>query len=151
MSLGLSSFSIQRIMTKFMSVVIAHRDYAGKQQNCFSAFRFVQYLLCVISLHRYFDEETFEHVSAEAKDFISNLLIKERRWGMDTFRRFIWIRTWEVGARKCVISELHLVELFFYKLEGKKSTWMSNLLSLQVFYLLCLSTKSSWTNNELAS
>lgn len=35
----------------------------------------------VISLHRYFDEETFEHVSAEAKDFISNLLIKERGWG----------------------------------------------------------------------
>ncbi len=29
---------------------------------------------------RYFDEDAFEHVSAEARDFISNLLIRERRW-----------------------------------------------------------------------
>ncbi|XP_046724938.1 myosin light chain kinase 2, skeletal/cardiac muscle isoform X1 [Silurus meridionalis] len=32
----------------------------------------------VLTVNWYFDEETFEHVSAEAKDFISNLLIKER-------------------------------------------------------------------------
>ncbi|MCJ8741439.1 hypothetical protein PDJAM_G00070620 [Pangasius djambal] len=32
----------------------------------------------VLTVSWYFDEETFEHVSAEAKDFISNLLIKER-------------------------------------------------------------------------
>ncbi|GAA6092164.1 myosin light chain kinase 2, skeletal/cardiac muscle isoform X2 [Tachysurus ichikawai] len=32
----------------------------------------------VLTVNWYFDEETFEHVSAEAKDFVSNLLIKER-------------------------------------------------------------------------
>ncbi|XP_058266312.1 myosin light chain kinase 2, skeletal/cardiac muscle isoform X2 [Hemibagrus wyckioides] len=32
----------------------------------------------VLTVNWYFDEETFEHVSDEAKDFISNLLIKER-------------------------------------------------------------------------
>ncbi|KAF5895015.1 myosin light chain kinase 2, skeletal/cardiac muscle-like, partial [Clarias magur] len=32
----------------------------------------------VLTVNWYFDEETFEHISPEAKDFISNLLIKER-------------------------------------------------------------------------
>ncbi|XP_047663563.1 myosin light chain kinase 2, skeletal/cardiac muscle isoform X2 [Tachysurus fulvidraco] len=32
----------------------------------------------VLTVNWYFDEETFEHVSADAKDFVSNLLIKER-------------------------------------------------------------------------
>ena len=33
----------------------------------------------VVMANWYFDEDAFEHISAEAKDFISNLLIKERR------------------------------------------------------------------------
>ncbi|KAI4897336.1 hypothetical protein NFI96_015485, partial [Prochilodus magdalenae] len=32
----------------------------------------------VLTVNWYFDEDAFEHVSAEAKDFVSNLLIKER-------------------------------------------------------------------------
>ncbi|XP_048878131.1 myosin light chain kinase 2, skeletal/cardiac muscle isoform X2 [Brienomyrus brachyistius] len=32
----------------------------------------------VLTINWYFDEEAFEHVSAEAKDFVSNLLIRER-------------------------------------------------------------------------
>ncbi|XP_062872075.1 myosin light chain kinase 2, skeletal/cardiac muscle [Trichomycterus rosablanca] len=32
----------------------------------------------VLTVNWYFDEETFEHVSDEAKDFVSNLLIRER-------------------------------------------------------------------------
>ncbi|KAL6483105.1 hypothetical protein MHYP_G00079770 [Metynnis hypsauchen] len=32
----------------------------------------------VLTVNWYFDEDTFEHVSAEAKDFVSNLLIRER-------------------------------------------------------------------------
>lgn len=31
-------------------------------------------------MFRYFDEDAFEHVSAEARDFVTNLLIRERRW-----------------------------------------------------------------------
>uniref|UniRef100_A0A8C4SMV5 Myosin light chain kinase 2, skeletal/cardiac muscle-like n=1 Tax=Erpetoichthys calabaricus TaxID=27687 RepID=A0A8C4SMV5_ERPCA len=38
-----------------------------------------QTLSNVLSVNWYFDEEAFEHVSEEAKDFISNLLIKEKR------------------------------------------------------------------------
>ncbi|XP_051788516.1 myosin light chain kinase 2, skeletal/cardiac muscle-like [Erpetoichthys calabaricus] len=37
-----------------------------------------QTLSNVLSVNWYFDEEAFEHVSEEAKDFISNLLIKEK-------------------------------------------------------------------------
>lgn len=33
----------------------------------------------VLAVNWYFDEEAFEHVSEEARDFISNLLIKEKR------------------------------------------------------------------------
>lgn len=33
----------------------------------------------VLAANWYFDEETFESVSDEAKDFVSNLIIKEKR------------------------------------------------------------------------
>ncbi|NWJ11971.1 MYLK2 kinase, partial [Crypturellus undulatus] len=33
----------------------------------------------VLAANWYFDEETFESVSEEAKDFVSNLIIKEKR------------------------------------------------------------------------
>lgn len=35
----------------------------------------------VLAANWYFDEETFESVSDEAKDFVSNLIIKEKRCG----------------------------------------------------------------------
>ena len=37
-----------------------------------------QTLSNVLAVNWYFDEEAFEHVSAEAKDFIANLLIREK-------------------------------------------------------------------------
>lgn len=37
-----------------------------------------QTLSNVLAASWYFDEDAFEHVSAEARDFISNLLIREK-------------------------------------------------------------------------
>jgi len=37
-----------------------------------------QTLSNVLAATCYFDEDAFEHVSAEARDFISNLLIREK-------------------------------------------------------------------------
>lgn len=39
-----------------------------------------QTLSNVLAATCYFDEDAFEHVSAEARDFISNLLIREKGW-----------------------------------------------------------------------
>uniref|UniRef100_A0A8C4SNZ9 Myosin light chain kinase 2, skeletal/cardiac muscle-like n=1 Tax=Erpetoichthys calabaricus TaxID=27687 RepID=A0A8C4SNZ9_ERPCA len=53
-----------------------------------------QTLSNVLSVNWYFDEEAFEHVSEEAKDFISNLLIKEKRPFIQSWirRHRLWLQ-----------------------------------------------------------
>ncbi|NXJ10540.1 MYLK2 kinase, partial [Odontophorus gujanensis] len=57
----------------------------------------------VLAANWYFDEETFENVSAEAKDFVSNLIIKEKSARMSAGQclQHPWLTNLAEKAKRC--------------------------------------------------
>ncbi|OXB67802.1 hypothetical protein ASZ78_005484 [Callipepla squamata] len=57
----------------------------------------------VLAANWYFDEETFESVSAEAKDFVSNLIIKEKsaRMSAEQCLQHPWLTNLAEKAKRC--------------------------------------------------
>ncbi|XP_031421714.1 myosin light chain kinase 2, skeletal/cardiac muscle [Clupea harengus] len=83
----------------------------------------------VVMANWYFDEDAFEHISAEAKDFISNLLIKERsgRFSAASCLKHPWLNNISEKA-KC--SNIVLKSQVLLKKYMARRMWKKNYIAI---------------------
>ncbi|XP_028850517.1 myosin light chain kinase 2, skeletal/cardiac muscle-like isoform X1 [Denticeps clupeoides] len=79
----------------------------------------------VLSVNWYFDEDAFEHVSAEAKDFVSNLLIRERSGRLSAAQclKHPWLNNVSEKAKSCnvVLKSQVLLKKYMARRMWKKN------------------------------
>ncbi|XP_035243166.1 myosin light chain kinase 2, skeletal/cardiac muscle [Anguilla anguilla] len=83
----------------------------------------------VLSVNWYFDEEAFEHVSPQAKDFVSNLLIRERSGRLSAAQclRHSWLHSIHDRARHSNVLLKSQVQLRKYMAKRK---WKKNYIAI---------------------
>ncbi|KAJ8258482.1 hypothetical protein COCON_G00174940 [Conger conger] len=83
----------------------------------------------VLSVNWYFDEEGFEHVSPQAKDFVSNLLIRERsgRLSAGQCLRHPWLHSLQDRAKHSNVLLRSQVQLRKYM---AKRLWKKNYIAI---------------------
>ncbi|XP_036387879.1 myosin light chain kinase 2, skeletal/cardiac muscle [Megalops cyprinoides] len=83
----------------------------------------------VVAVNWYFDEEAFEHVSPEAKDFISNLLIRERSGRLSATQclKHPWLNSAEDKAKRSNILLKSQLQLRKYM---AKRLWKKNYIAI---------------------
>nr|XP_003411686.1 LOW QUALITY PROTEIN: myosin light chain kinase 2, skeletal/cardiac muscle [Loxodonta africana] len=79
----------------------------------------------VLSANWYFDEETFEAVSDEAKDFVSNLIVKDQRARMSAAQCLAhpWLNNLAEKAKRCnrLLKSQILLKKYLMKRRWKKN------------------------------
>ncbi|XP_030623520.1 myosin light chain kinase 2, skeletal/cardiac muscle [Chanos chanos] len=83
----------------------------------------------VLMVNWYFDEDAFEHVSAEAKDFISNLLIRERSGRLSAAQclKHPWLNNISEKAKK---SNIVLKSQVLLKKYMARKMWKKNYIAI---------------------